>query len=308
MRFMIVDDDEVIRTMLSDIIEDYDLGEIAGEADNGSLIDTALLERKKIDILVIDMLMPIRDGVQTVKSIKADFTGKIIMLSQVENKEMIGNAYSLGVDYYITKPINRNEVVSVIRAVSEHMQLKNLVHNIEKNLHTALRSNYSAEIAHTIRHTPLPLTIRQKGEMMLTEMGIGGEKGCKDLLDILQFLQKQEQETLMQKDFPSLKIIFTKIAEAKLGQENTIEIQKEYKALEQRLRRTIFQALVNLASMGITDYANPKFEEYAAKFFDFTEVRKIMLTLESNEKVNMSQIHINSKKFIKVLFMEAKKD
>ncbi|WP_019554526.1 response regulator [Propionispira raffinosivorans] len=308
MRFMIVDDDEVIRTMLSDIIEDYDLGEIAGEADNGSLIDTALLERKKIDILVIDMLMPIRDGVQTVKSIKADFTGKIIMLSQVENKEMIGNAYSLGVDYYITKPINRNEVVSVIRAVSEHMQLKNLVHNIEKNLHTALRSNHSAEIANTIRHTPLPLTIRQKGEMMLTEMGIGGEKGCKDLLDILQFLQKQEQETLMQKDFPSLKIIFTKIAEAKLGQENTIEIQKEYKALEQRLRRTIFQALVNLASMGIIDYANPKFEEYAAKFFDFTEVRKIMLTLESNEKVNMSQIHINSKKFIKVLFMEAKKD
>ncbi len=308
MRFMIVDDDEVIRTMLSEIIEDYDLGEIAGQADNGSLIDAALLERKKIDILVIDMLMPIRDGVQTVKAIKSDFTGKIIMLSQVENKEMIGNAYSLGVDYYITKPINRNEVVSVIRAVSEHMQLKTLVHNIEKNLHTALRSNNSAEIAHTIRHTPLPLTIRQKGEMMLTEMGIGGEKGCKDLLDILQFLQEQEQENLAQKDFPSLKIIFTKIAEAKLGQENTIEIQKEYKALEQRLRRTIFQALVNLASMGIIDYANPKFEEYAAKFFDFTEVRKIMLTLENNEKVNMSQIHINSKKFIKVLFMEAKKD
>jgi two-component system response regulator YcbB len=308
MRFMIVDDDEVIRTMLSEIIEDYDLGEIAGQADNGSLIDTALLERKKIDILVIDMLMPVRDGVQTVKAIKGDFTGKIIMLSQVENKEMIGNAYSLGVDYYITKPINRNEVVSVIRAVSEHMQLRNLVHNIEKNLHTALRSNSSAEMAHTVRQTPLPLTIRQKGEMMLTEMGIGGEKGCKDLLDILQFLQKQEQENLAQKDFPSLKIIFTKIAEAKLGQENTIEIQKEYKALEQRLRRTIFQALVNLASMGIIDYANPKFEEYAAKFFDFTEVRKIMLALESNEKVNMSQIHINSKKFIKVLFMEVKKD
>lgn len=308
MRFMIVDDDEVIRTMLSEIIEDYDLGEIAGQADNGSLIDTALLERKKIDILVIDMLMPVRDGVQTVKAIKGDFTGKIIMLSQVENKEMIGNAYSLGVDYYITKPINRNEVVSVIRAVSEHMQLRNLVHNIEKNLHTALRSNSSAEMARTIRQTPLPLTIRQKGEMMLTEMGIGGEKGCKDLLDILQFLQKQEQENLAQKDFPSLKIIFTKIAEAKLGQENTIEIQKEYKALEQRLRRTIFQALVNLASIGIIDYANPKFEEYAAKFFDFTEVRKIMLALESNEKVNMSQIHINSKKFIKVLFMEVKKD
>jgi len=139
MRFMLVDDDEAIRSMLSEIIEDYDLGKVACEAENGLAVDSQLLTLKEIDILIIDMLMPLRDGIQTVKNIKDSFHGKIIMLSQVEDKELVGNAYSLGVDYYITKPINRNEVVSVIRSVSEHLRLKALIHNIESNLHTALR-------------------------------------------------------------------------------------------------------------------------------------------------------------------------
>ena len=127
---MIVDDDKAVCTMLQDIIEDYELGEVVVALDNAVSLDNKFLRLKKIDILIIDMLMPVRDGMQTVKDIKGDFKGKIIMLSQVENKEMVGKAYAAGVDYYITKPINRNEVVGVIRAVSEHTCLKNFVDNI----------------------------------------------------------------------------------------------------------------------------------------------------------------------------------
>lgn len=305
MRFFIVDDDDAIRYMLTEIIEDYDLGKVAGEAENGSVVDHALLELKKVDILIIDMLMPIRDGIQTVKAIKNDFKGKIIMLSQVENKEMVGKAYGLGVDYYITKPINRNEVVSVIKTASEHIKLKKLFQNIESSLNIALRPE-------TAPKKQPDLSLRGKtiknSEIILSEMGIAGEKGSRDLLNILRFLYDYEQEHTDAKDFPSLKLIFTTISEKKIGPENEAEVQKECKALEQRLRRTIFQALVNLASMGVVDYANPKFEEYAAKFFDFAEIRKIMLILENNEKPSMSQSHINIKKFIKVFFMESKKD
>lgn len=307
MHFFIVDDDDVIRSMLAEIIEDYDLGKIVGEADHGAMIDNQLLEMKNVDILLIDLLMPMRDGVQTVKSIKDTFRGKIIMLSQVENKDMIGNAYALGVDYYITKPINRNEVVSVIKTASEHVQLKNLVHDIENSLHFVLKKDHAvAEPAKTT-----PAAIRQKvvatGEILLSEIGIAGEKGCKDLLEILKFLHMYEEDHAGEKDFPSLKSLFTSIAIKKVGPDSEPDIQKECKALEQRLRRTIFQSLVNLASMGVIDYANPKFEDYAAKFFDFAEVRKVMISLENNEKPHMSQSHINIKKFIKVFFIEAKK-
>ena len=134
MRFFIVDDDEAIRYMLSEIIEDNDLGEVVGEADNGLAVDNNLLTLKKVDILIIDLLMPIRDGIQTVREIGASFNGKIIMFSQVENKELIGEAYSLGVEYYITKPINKLEVIGVIQKVIEHMQLQKSISDIQNTL------------------------------------------------------------------------------------------------------------------------------------------------------------------------------
>ncbi|MDF2565589.1 MAG: response regulator receiver protein [Massilibacillus sp.] len=308
MRFFLIDDDEVIRSMLTEIIEDYDLGKVVGEADSGASISGQLLEVKNVDILLIDMLMPIRDGIQTVKAIKDDFHGKIIMISQVENKEMVGKAYNLGVDHYITKPINRNEVVSVIKNATEHMNLRKLVRNIENSLNIALRPEQkqptkiiSPEII--VRHKLIAT-----GEVLLSELGIAGEKGSKDLLNILNYLQQHEKSHHNGDDFPSLKNIFQNIAIQKFGSEHDqLAIQKECKAIEQRLRRTVFQALINLASIGIIDYANPKFEDHAGKFFDFAEVRKVMLLLENQEKPSMSQAHINIKKFIKVLFIEAKK-
>ena len=95
----------------------------------------------------------------------------------------------------------------------------------------------------------------------------------------------------------------------KLGLDDTEnnEVKKECKALEQRIRRAIFQGLNHLTSLGVTDYSNPKFEEYAPKFFDFTQVRKSMQLLQSEDRLSISNTHINSKKFIKVLFLEAQK-
>ncbi|MBP2628041.1 MAG: response regulator receiver protein [Firmicutes bacterium] len=306
MRFFIVDDDEAIRSMLSEIIEDYDLGEVIGEAENGAAIDGNLLTIKAIDILIIDLLMPIHDGIQTVRELAPTFKGRIIMLSQIEDKEMIGNAYSLGVHYYITKPINRLEVISIIQNVMEHIRLQNVICNIEKNLNVL---NPEKNI-----HTPPSITtkrnaINTSGQYLLAELGMIGESGSKDLLDMLDFLYKHENEEPFKHEFPPLKELFTSVAMKKLGVANSDlnDIKKESKAIEQRVRRTIFQGLTHLASLGITDYANPNFEEYAPKFFDFTEIRKIMLDLQNNIKPSICNSHINIKRFVKVLYLETKK-
>lgn len=306
MRFFIVDDDDAIRSMLSEIIEDYDLGEVVGEAENGAAIDERLLNLKQVDILIIDLLMPIRDGIETVRELKPGFNGKIIMLSQVENKEMIGNAYLLGVNYYITKPINRLEVIGIIQNVSEYLRLQNVIHNIEKNLNVLN--------VEKICSTPPNLTVNTSaimtsGQYLLAELGMIGENGCRDLLGMLDYLSSYENDKPLEQDFPSLKDIFMNVAIKKAGTSplNINDIKKETKALEQRVRRAIFQGLHHLSSIGVTDYTNPKFEEYAPKFFDFTEVRKLMLNLQHNIKPSISDSHINIKKFIKVLYLESKK-
>lgn len=73
------------------------------------------------------------------------------------------------------------------------------------------------------------------------------------------------------------------------------------------MRRAIYQSLNHLASLGLTDFSNPKFESYAPKFFDFTIVRKRMTEMTKEELTTSGHTRINTKKFIQVLYFEAKR-
>ncbi|AKG34835.1 response regulator [Paenibacillus durus] len=305
MRFFIVDDDEGVRSMLADIIEDYGLGEVVGELEDGSSLSHDLLELKKVDILMIDLLMPIRDGIQTVRAIGQDFSGKIIMLSQIESKDMIGEAYSLGVQYYITKPINRLEILEIIRKVMDHLRLQKSMSDIQKTI----QGLQFASSPKNQRAADDGNKIVTSGHFMLSELGMIGEAGSKDVLDMLEVLHQLESEADKSSfTFPSLKDIFTSIAKKRLGHRaSSAELGKEIKASEQRVRRAIFQTLTHVASLGLTDYSHPKFENYASKFFDFTEIRKRMMELQNEVEPSQSQVRINTKKFIQVLYLETKR-
>lgn len=305
MRFFIVDDDEAVRSMLADIIEDFGLGEVVGELEDGSNLSHDLLELKKVDILMIDLLMPIRDGIQTVRAIGQDFSGKIIMLSQIESKDMIGEAYSLGVQYYITKPINRLEILEIIRKVMDHLRLQKSMSDIQRTI----QGLQIVSSPNNQRTADAENKIVTSGHFMLSELGMIGEAGSKDVLEMLEVLYQLDSETGETSfAFPSLKGIFTSIAAKKLGHRaSPAELNKEIKASEQRVRRAIFQTLTHVASLGLTDYSHPKFENYASKFFDFTEIRKRMLELQNEVEPSQSQVRINTKKFIQVLYVETKR-
>ncbi len=120
--------------MLAQIIEDEDLGEVIGEAEDGLSLEQQMVILKNIDILFIDLLMPNQDGIKTIRQIKPSFKGKIIMVSQVESKELIAEAYSLGVEYYIIKPINRIEVLTVVRKVIERIRLEKSIKTFKNRL------------------------------------------------------------------------------------------------------------------------------------------------------------------------------
>ena len=288
MNIMLIDDDDAVRMMLQDIIEDYNLGEVIASLPSALELTGDTLLRQHIDILIIDMLMPGIDGIQAVSRIKKDFAGKIIMLSQVESKDLVGKAYEHGIDYYIMKPLNRNEIVSVLRNVSEHLRLESFAHNLQNSLLSLNPQNTP----------PSPReTARTRTENQLKELGIRSAPGAQDLLNIIAYIEKNGGE------ITALKGLFTAVAE-KHGAEDPA---KEAKAMEQRLRRTIFQGHINVASMGVLDYTNPKFEDYAPLYFDYNDIRNTMRLLENDEKPGMSQVHINMKKFIHALYDTAQK-
>lgn len=267
--------------MLSQIIEDGDLGEVIGESEDGAFIEADQLNFKKVDILFIDLLMPMRDGIETVRHIASSFTGKIIMISQVESKQLIGEAYTLGVEYYITKPLNKIEVMSVVRKVMERIRLERSIHDIQKSLNNVFKWEQPQ-----VRNEPMQegKRIADSGRYLLSELGIAGENGSKDLLSMLEYLYGQEKAQTFEFGFPALKDIFHHITIRKLENiASDADIDKERKASEQRVRRAIYQSLNHLASLGLTDFSNPKFESYAPKFFDFTVVRKRMTEMKKKK-------------------------
>jgi two-component system response regulator YcbB len=304
MRFFIVDDDPAIRSMLEQIIEDGDLGSVVGEAPDGAHVDITLLELKQVDIMLIDLLMPIRDGIETVRKLSGSFEGKIIMISHVESKEMIVKAYACGIEYYITKPINRLEVISVIRKVSELLLIHQSFRNIQKSLRAV---GFSGELTEKVPSS-IEKNIITCGNYMLSDLGLIGEAGSKDLLEMLDYLYRYEADHSQEQGFPQLHEIYHQIALKKLGPSaSTIDLKKEIKAAEQRVRRAVNQALTHLASLGLIDYSNPKFEQYSTKFFDLSDIRKKMKALENDETSALSLIRQNTKKFIQVLYLESRK-
>ncbi|WP_071458732.1 response regulator [Bacillus massilinigeriensis] len=303
MNFFIVDDSAPIRAMLANIIEEEELGIIKGEADDGSEVYADELENTGIDILLIDLLMPNRDGIETVREIAPSFKGKIIMVSQVETKDMIGEAYSLGVEYYITKPINRLEVVSVLKKVCEHLMLEKSIVNIQQSLNVL--GTFNKDLSPARKEKRSTNSIVSAGKTVLLELGILAESGTKDLLDMLSIMQQLEKDNV--RETPTLKDLYEKIVEKRYGP-NVLpaDVKKETKAGEQRIRRAIHQALEHIASLGLTDFTNPKFENYSSKFFDYSQIRMKMMELENKGDMPTAHSRINIRKFIQALYMEAK--
>lgn len=215
------------------MIEDEDLGEVVGEAEDGSQIEGHYLHFKQVDILLIDLLMPGRDGIETIRHLQGSYNGKAVMISQVEAKEMVGEAYSLGIEYFIHKPINKIEIVTVLRKVKERIELETSIGDIQHSLSRLIQRNEPKKEAGGMHEK----SIKETGKFLLSELGIVGESGAHDLMAVLHYLFEDEQA---ERNIPSLKQMFTNVAIRKLPAAAQAEVNREIKASEQRIRRPSF--------------------------------------------------------------------
>jgi two-component system, response regulator YcbB len=286
MRYFIVDDDRASRVMLSNIINDCILGTVIGEASSGIEAIPQILMTQP-EFVLIDLLMPEMDGISTIKHLKQNgYTGNIIMISQITNKEMVAEAYREGIEFFIHKPINRIEVETVLRKTEEQYRLKYSILAIRKSL-----ANFEQpDTSHRKK------TTRDHVQTVLNDMGIVGEVGSEDIIHLIEQLVLEKNKIA---PLPPLKELYEKLAI--VTKTTPDDISKETKAIEQRIRRTIFAAMINLANLGIVDHTNAEFEYYGPRFFDFTEIRTLMSQIELNKD---KKVKINIKKFIQVLFSE----
>ena len=279
MRYFIVDDDRASRVMLSNIINDCELGTVIGEAKNGlEAIPQILLMQP--EFVLIDLLMPKLDGIETIERLQQNgFKGQFIMISQVVNKEMVADGYSKGIEFFIHKPINKIEVQMVLKRTTEQYVLKNSLQAIRQSL-----TNFDiSEATHTKK------TTRDHIQLILNDMGIVAEIGSEDIIKIIEQLLNEKHKIAT---LPPLKEVYERVA--MLTKSTQDDIVKESKAIEQRVRRTILAAMINLANLGIVDYTNSEFEYYTPRYFDLTDIRYLMKQIENNDP---RKAKVNIKKF-----------
>lgn len=134
LKVLIVDDDALIRDSLKILLELEEDLQVIGVAHNGEAA-FRLCQEMAPDIILMDIRMPVMDGVLATKLIKESFEDiKIIMLTTFKDEEYIKEALKNGAVGYILKSQSSESIIESIRAVNSG----NVV--IQKEIASALTS------------------------------------------------------------------------------------------------------------------------------------------------------------------------
>jgi DNA-binding response OmpR family regulator len=113
-KVLVVDDDEKLRALVGEYLEGYGFQTIA-LPDGRSVLDT--IRRESPDIVILDIMLPDRDGLDVLKAIRSEFSLPVIMLTAKgeEADRIVG--LELGADDYLPKPFNPRELLARMKAV-----------------------------------------------------------------------------------------------------------------------------------------------------------------------------------------------
>ena len=114
MSILIVDDEELIRNVIQEYLTQD--GYIVDEAEDGQTAVNKSVN-SNYDLIIMDIMMPNKDGFSAVKEIKEKKNVPFIMLSARGEEYDKLTGFDLGVDDYMTKPFSPKELVARVKAI-----------------------------------------------------------------------------------------------------------------------------------------------------------------------------------------------
>jgi DNA-binding NarL/FixJ family response regulator len=148
-KVMIVDDQALIREGISMLLSLSKDIEIVAQANNGvEAID--LLKEKEVDVILMDIKMPVMNGVEATKIINEKFANtKIIILTTFKDDEFLYDAIKNGASGYMLKDIKSDEIIDAIKTVYSgnfllQSELANKILEIIQNKQNTSKDNLSS--------------------------------------------------------------------------------------------------------------------------------------------------------------------
>jgi response regulator NasT len=125
LRIVVAEDEALIRLDLAEMLEElgYD---VVGEASDGEQA-VALVNEHKPDVVIMDVKMPVLDGISAAEQIGKERIAPVIMLTAFSQKELVERARDAGVMAYIVKPFTQADLAPAVDiATSRWAELKAL--------------------------------------------------------------------------------------------------------------------------------------------------------------------------------------
>ncbi|MGH3381414.1 MAG: ANTAR domain-containing response regulator [Actinoallomurus sp.] len=137
-RVVIAEDEALIRLDLKEMLEE-DGYDVVGEAGDGESAVRLTMEHAP-DLVILDVKMPILDGISAAERIAAERIAPVVILTAFSQRELVERAREAGAMAYLVKPFTKADLVPAIEmAVSRFQEIKSLeaeVGTLEDRLET----------------------------------------------------------------------------------------------------------------------------------------------------------------------------
>jgi AmiR/NasT family two-component response regulator len=187
-RVVIAEDEALIRLDLKEMLEE-DGYQVVGEAGDGESAVQLTIEHGP-DLVILDVKMPILDGISAAERIAAERIAPVVILTAFSQRELVERAREAGAMAYLVKPFTKADLVPAIEmAVSRFQEIKSLeaeVSTLEDRLETRKSVDRAKGLLQTARGWSEPEAFRfiQKTSMdrrmtmrAVAEAVIGGGLG-----------------------------------------------------------------------------------------------------------------------------------
>lgn len=131
MRVLVVDDESLIRMDIVEMLEDVG-HEVVAEGENGEQA-IELAREYSPDIIIMDVKMPVMDGISAAKVIGDEEIAPVLLLTAFSQNDIVDKANDAGVIAYLVKPIREEQLLPAMSvAVQRFKDLKKLNLELEK--------------------------------------------------------------------------------------------------------------------------------------------------------------------------------
>ena len=174
-RVYITDDHQIVRRGIRQLLSTEKGIEVVGEASNGKEA-VADVERLKPDIVLMDLVMPVMDGIEAIRQIKAGHPSiQILVLTSFATDDKVFPAIKAGALGYLIKDTSPDELINAIRQG----------YKSGPTLHSSIAQKLFKENSHTPAEdatSPDPLTDREVEVLKLIARGLSNQEIAETLV------------------------------------------------------------------------------------------------------------------------------